>query len=90
MYWQFSGMPQGFMHSVTSGIFSAFRNFHGTPMIQTNAQINPGNSGGPLITKSGKVVGINTIKSVGFALEGLSFAIPIDIAFMEFESYLRK
>lgn len=72
-------------NTVTSGVFSAHRdNF-----IQTSAQINPGNSGGPLITKNGKVIGINTLKIVRSDIEGIGFAIPINIALKEFESYLR-
>lgn len=78
------GNPLSFDHSVTSGIFSGRRE----NMIQTNAQISPGNSGGPLITKNGRVIGINTIKIVHQSVEGLSFAISIDIALREFKGYL--
>ncbi len=78
------GNPLSFDHSVTSGIFSGRRD----NMIQTNAQISPGNSGGPLITKNGRVIGINTKKIVHQSVEGLSFAISIDIALREFKGYL--
>ena len=49
------------------------------PLIQTNAALNNGNSGGPLISASGQVVGINTIKmSSDYSnVEGLGFALPI-------------
>ncbi|MDY6792568.1 MAG: trypsin-like peptidase domain-containing protein [Thermodesulfobacteriota bacterium] len=77
------GNPLSFDHSVTSGIFSGLRE----NMIQTNAQVSPGNSGGPLITKNGSVVGINTKKIVHQSVEGISFAISIDIALREFKGY---
>jgi serine protease Do len=91
------GSPMGLnlRHTVTSGIFSGLRKFKEGPheagaYIQTNAQINKGNSGGPLITQGGKVIGINTWKFAGQKVEGLGFAIPIDVALDEFESYLGK
>jgi serine protease Do len=78
------GSPFGFEHSVTAGIVSAkSRNVDDllVPFIQTDAAVNPGNSGGPLFNADGKVIGINSriwTRSGGF--QGLSFAIPIDLA----------
>ncbi len=82
------GSPLKLTHSVTSGIYSGLRKFSDQCYIQTNAQINPGNSGGPLITKDGRVVGINTWKFFGPKVEGVGFAIPINVALEEFERYL--
>jgi len=82
------GSPLKLTHSVTSGVYSGHRKFSQKHYIQTNAQINPGNSGGPLVTKDGKVIGINTWKVVGPQVEGVGFAIPINVALKEFESYL--
>jgi serine protease Do len=82
------GMPQELMHTVTSGIFSSFRDLLGVKWIQTNAQINAGNSGGPLVTQNGKVVGINTLKRED--TEGLAFAIPINLAIEEFRRQLAR
>ena len=79
------GTPYGFEQTATSGIVSAKgRSLPGdamVPFIQTDAAVNPGNSGGPLFDGSGAVVGINAqIYSQTGGFQGLSFAIPIDVA----------
>jgi serine protease Do len=51
------------------------------PFIQTDVAVNPGNSGGPLFNTRGEVVGINSqIYSQSGGYQGLSFAIPIELA----------
>jgi S1-C subfamily serine protease len=77
-------------NTVTSGIFSGRRNVNGRTYVQTNAQINPGNSGGALVTEEGRVIGINTWKLVGEKVEGLGFAIPIQVALEEFKAFLGR
>jgi serine protease Do len=79
------GSPFGFENSVTAGIVSAkSRSLPGdayTPFIQTDVAVNPGNSGGPLFNLKGEVVGINSqIYSRTGGYQGVSFAIPIDVA----------
>lgn len=49
-------------------------------LIQTDAAISPGNSGGALINHYGEVIGINSVKLVDSAAEGLGFAIPMNEA----------
>ncbi len=48
--------------------------------IQTDAAINPGNSGGALLNTKGQVIGINSSKIGGNAVEGMGYAIPISDA----------
>jgi serine protease Do len=79
------GAPFGFEQSATAGIVSAKgRSLPGdsfVPFIQTDVAVNPGNSGGPLFDAAGNVVGINAqIYSQTGGYQGLSFAIPIDVA----------
>ncbi len=79
------GAPYGLEQTATQGIVSAKgRSLPGdsvVPFLQTDAAVNPGNSGGPLFDGQGRVVGINAqiyTESGGF--QGLSFAIPVDVA----------
>jgi serine protease Do len=79
------GSPFGFENSVTAGIISAksrsLPNENYVPFIQTDAAVNPGNSGGPLFNMKGEVIGINSqIYSRSGGYQGVSFAIPIDVA----------
>jgi len=87
------GNPLGFSGTVTQGIVSsANRSIQRTvqtnggqvnynaQVIQTDAAINPGNSGGALVNLAGQVVGINSLKIAETSVEGIGFAIPINIA----------
>jgi serine protease Do len=79
------GSPFGFENSVSAGIVSAKgRTLPGdsyVPFIQTDVAVNPGNSGGPLFNLKGEVIGINSqIYSRSGGYQGLSFAIPINVA----------
>jgi serine protease Do len=79
------GSPYGFENTVTAGVVSAkgrsLPDDSAVPFIQTDVAVNPGNSGGPLFNTRGEVVGINSqIYSRSGGYQGLSFAIPIDVA----------
>jgi serine protease Do len=80
------GNPLAYEHTVTVGVVSAKgrklwamnRDSSLDNFIQTDAAINRGNSGGPLLNDHGEAVGINSAISV--AGQGISFAIPINMA----------
>lgn len=84
------GTPIGseYMGTVTKGILSGKNRTvsvslsNGSFMmdvLQTDAAINPGNSGGPLVNINGEVVGVNSMKLVEDEIEGMGFAIPIEL-----------
>ncbi len=80
------GNALGYGQSVTNGIVSALdrelelEDGSTGVFIQTNAAINPGNSGGALLNINGEVIGINSNKIGGSAVEGMGYAIPISSA----------
>jgi serine protease Do len=79
------GSPFGFENTVTAGVVSAkgrsLPDDSSVGFIQTDVAVNPGNSGGPLFNTRGEVVGINSqIYSRTGGYQGVSFAIPIDLA----------
>ena len=80
------GSPFGERQSLSVGVVSALDRtiqsltaFQIGNAIQTDAAINPGNSGGPLLSRTGRVLGINSqIKSTSGGGEGVGFAVPAD------------
>lgn len=90
------GSPLGeeYMGTVTKGILSgkdrmvevdSTKGKFIMNVIQTDAAINPGNSGGPLVNIKGEVIGVNSLKLVESEVEGMGFAIPIEIAMSSVE-----
>lgn len=86
------GHPAGQTWTYTKGIISQIRpgyewqpgpsDKHVADVIQTQTPINPGNSGGPLISDSGRLIGVNSFKQEG---EGLNFAVSVG----EVEKFLK-
>ena len=87
------GNPLMYSHTVTVGVISAKgRHISSSSLddfLQTDAAINFGNSGGPLVNGQGQVVGINTAITrndyMGRMVEGIGFAIPINLVKGELE-----
>lgn len=80
------GSPLGkeYMGTVTKGILSGKNRTVSTSslmleVLQTDTAINPGNSGGPLVNINGEVIGVTSMKLVKDEVEGMGFAIPIEI-----------
>ncbi|MCL2285065.1 MAG: trypsin-like peptidase domain-containing protein [Firmicutes bacterium] len=86
------GNAMGEGQTVTKGIVSALdltitvgdpnmRNRLTLDVMQTDAAVNRGNSGGPLLNHHGEVIGVVTAKMMGYDIEGMGYAIPINLAF---------
>lgn len=98
------GNALGYGQSVTTGVVSALNRaiavdtvYTGEALdeevntfIQTDAAINPGNSGGALLNIKGEVIGINSNKIGGDAIEGMGYAIPISDAKPIIEELMTK
>lgn len=90
------GSPLDLPNTSTLGVISAIDremwDDYGmdTITIQHTAPINPGNSGGALVDANGKFVGLNNMsyvdEVVGEGIEGLHFAIQIDIVLANLSS----
>ena len=77
------GNALGYGQSVTTGIVSAMNRQIDTTdaeLIQTDAAINPGNSGGALLNMQGQVIGINEAKFSSTEVEGMGYAISMNVA----------
>lgn len=80
------GNPLGSLGgTVTKGILSATGRMiqignYSMTLLQTDTAINPGNSGGGLFNMKGELIGIVNAKTSDEEIEGICFAIPINIA----------
>lgn len=94
------GSPLDLLNSSTMGIISAIdrpmtyqdeNSDTNTTSIQHDAAISPGNSGGALVNIDGELVGVNFLsyvdEEVGEGVEGLHFAIQIDIVKSQLQSW---
>lgn len=88
------GNPLGSLGgTVTKGILSAkgrtiqIDNYEMT-LLQTDTAINPGNSGGGLFNMKGELIGVVNAKTADEEIEGICFAIPINIAKKVFNDLL--
>ena len=78
------GNALGYGMSVTTGVVSAVNRTitvdgKTLTVIQTDAAINNGNSGGCVLNAKGEIIGISEAKISSSTVEGMCYAIPIDI-----------
>lgn len=75
-------LDKALSHTITRGIYSAYRDIRGLSYFQTDAAINPGNSGGPVFDEYGEVVAL-TVAGI-FTRDGgglsVNYLIPVESA----------
>lgn len=57
-------------------------------VLQTDSPVNSGNSGGPISNSNGEVIGVINAKISSTGVEGIGFAIPIEVAIEKAEEII--
>ena len=57
-------------------------------VLQTDSPVNSGNSGGPISNSNGEVIGVVNAKISSTGVEGIGFAIPIEVAIEKAEQII--
>lgn len=57
-------------------------------VLQTDSAVNSGNSGGPISNSNGEVIGVVNAKISSTGVEGIGFAIPIEVAIEKAEQII--
>lgn len=74
------GIISGKERLVEISVSNAYGDDYIMNVLQTDAAVNSGNSGGPLCNSNGDVIGVISAKISSTGVEGMGFAIPIEIA----------
>ena len=96
------GTPLGDVYSwsVTRGILSgkerlvevslsnSYQSDYIMNVLQTDSPVNSGNSGGPISNSNGEVIGVVNAKISSTGVEGIGFAIPIEVAMEKAEQII--
>lgn len=96
------GAPLGDVYSwtVTRGILSgkerlveislsnSYQSDYIMNVLQTDSPVNSGNSGGPISNSNGEVIGVVNAKISSTGVEGIGFAIPIEVAIEKAEEII--
>ena len=96
------GAPLGDVYSwsVTRGILSgkerlvevslsnSYQSDYIMNVLQTDSPVNSGNSGGPISNSNGEVIGVVNAKISSTGVEGIGFAIPIEVAMEKAEQII--
>lgn len=95
------GNPEASGIAVTSGILSKESEYIDMTaadnttnlsfrVMRIDAAVNGGNSGGGLFNDSGELIGIVNAKIVSNGIEGIAYAIPIDLAYSAIDNIIKN
>ena len=82
------GIISGKERLVEISTSSSYSNDYVMNVLQTDAAVNSGNSGGPLCNSNGEVIGVISLKISSTGVEGMGFAIPIEVAIEKTEQII--
>jgi len=82
------GIISGKERLVEVAVDNAYNSDYIMNVLQTDAAVNSGNSGGPLCNSNGEVIGVISAKISSTGVEGMGFAIPIEIAIEKAEQII--
>ena len=74
------GILSGKERLVEISLTSSYQSDYIMNVLQTDSPVNSGNSGGPISNSNGEVIGVVNAKISSTGVEGIGFAIPIEIA----------
>ena len=82
------GIISGKERLVEISLDSSYNTDYIMNVLQTDAAVNSGNSGGPLCDSNGEVIGVISAKISASGVEGMGFAIPIEVAIEKAEQII--
>jgi serine protease Do len=82
------GIISGKERLVEISVSNAYGSDYIMNVLQTDAAVNSGNSGGPLCNSNGDVIGVISAKISTSGVEGMGFAIPIEVAQEKAEQFI--
>lgn len=82
------GILSGKERLVEVSLSSSYQSDYIMNVLQTDSAVNSGNSGGPLCNSNGEVIGVINAKISASGVEGIGFAIPIEVAIEKAEEII--
>ena len=82
------GILSGKERLVEVNLSSSYQSDYIMNVLQTDSPVNSGNSGGPISNSNGEVIGVVNAKISSEGVEGIGFAIPIEVAIEKAEQII--